>query len=117
MLRPEILSKEPLSISQVKEVMNDIQKRDGELTFRGGKTIEHVNEVPTISVSKALELKDKLLALEIPRLKDLHVVKLIDTFPESAEQAKIILTGFNVTITKENLKQIVDLLDDYRPTK
>ena len=117
MLRPDILQKEPLSVSQVKEELGRIQKRDEELTFRGGKTLEHVNEAITISAKKAIELQEKLLTLDIPRLKDIHVVKLIDTFPESADQAKVILSGFNLTITKENLKQIIDLLDDYRPTK
>lgn len=117
MLRPEILEKEPLTVAEVKDILKKTQKRDEELTFRGGKTQEHVNEVPTISVTKTKELKKKLLDLEIPRLKEEHVIKLIDTFPLNPDQAKIILSGFNITLTSEKLKQLVDVLDDYRPVK
>jgi DNA-directed RNA polymerase subunit F len=117
MLQPEILNKEPLSITEVKDILQTIQKRDEELTFRGGKTLEHVNDVPTIDSKKVSELKEKLISLDIPRLKDIHIIKLIDTFPEEVEQVRLILTGFNMTITKDNLKQIVDVLDEYRPMK
>ena len=113
----KVLEQRPVTITEVKDTLNKIQKRDEELTFRGGKTLDYVNEVPTISMTKVKELKKKIKELEIPRLKDEQIVKIIDTMPESPEHLKIILTGFNVTIVKDNLKKITDLLDDYRPVK
>jgi len=113
----KVLEKKPVTISAVKDVLKKVQKRDEELTFRGGKTLDYVNDVPTISMTKVKDLKKKILGLEIPRLKEEQIVKIIDTMPESPEHLKIILSGFNVTIVKENLKKIVDVLDDFRPVK
>ncbi len=116
-MKPEILEKKPITIAEVKDNLKKIQKRDEELNFRGGKTIDHVNEVPTISLSKTKELHKKIETLEIPRLKDIHIVKIIDTMPESHEHLKVILSGYNATITKENMQKIIDVVDEYRPMK
>ncbi len=113
----KVLKQRPITISEVKDMLNKVQKRDEELTFRGGKTLDYVNEVPTLSLTKLKELKKKIKDLEIPRLKDEQIVKIIDTMPESPEHLKIILSGFNVTIVKDNLKKIVDVLDEFRPVK
>ena len=113
----KVLEKRPVTIGEVKDTLKKIQKRDEELTFRGGKTLDYVNEVPTISMTKTKELIKKIEALEIPRLREEQIVKIIDTMPESPEHLKIILSGFNVTIVKDNLKKIIDVLDDFRPVK
>ncbi len=117
MVKPEVLEQKPVTVSEVKDILKKVQKRDEELTFRGGKTLDHVNEVPSATLTKTKELAKKIAALEIPRLKDIHIVKTIDTMPESAEHLKVILSGYNVTITKENMQKIVDTLDEYRPIK
>ena len=115
MSQPEILEQRPITIAEVKDTLKKIQKRDEELTFRGGKTQDYVNEVPTISMTKTKELMKKINDLEVPRLKDIHITKIVDTMPESPEHLKIILSGFNVTIVKDNLKKIVDVVDEFRP--
>jgi DNA-directed RNA polymerase subunit F len=116
-MKPEILEQKPVTIAEVKETLKKIQKRDEELTFRGGKTLDHVNEVPTITITKTKELFKKIEELDIPRLKDIQIVKIIDTMPESAEHLKVILSGYNVTIIKENMQKIIDVVDEYRPIK
>ena len=113
----KVLEQRPITVSEVKDTLGKIQKRDGELTFRGGKTLDYVNDVPTIGLTKLKELKKKIKELDIPRLKDEQIVKIIDTMPESAEHLKIILSGFNATIVKDNLQKIVDVLDDFRHVK
>jgi len=117
MVKPEILEKRPVSIPEVKEMLKDIHKRDEELSFRGGKTEDYINEVAQLTFKKSKDLTKKLNDLEIPRLKPEHIIKIIDILPDSAEHLKVILSGFNITITKENLKKIVDALDEFRPTK
>ena len=116
-MKPEILEKRPVSVSEVKNILKNIQKRDEELSFRGGKTQDYVNDVAQIPMTKAKELSKKIEELDVPRLKEQHIIKIIDTLPESPEHLKVILSGFNVTVTKENLKKITDVVDEYRPTK
>ncbi|MBN1175869.1 hypothetical protein JXA48_04460 [Candidatus Woesearchaeota archaeon] len=117
MVKPEILEKRPVSIPEVKDMLKAIHKRDDELSFRGGKTEDYVNEVAQLTSKKAKDLSKAIEDLDIPRLKPEHIVKIIDTLPDTPEHLKVILSGFNVTITKENLKKIVDALDEFRPAK
>ena len=117
MVKPEILEKRPVSVAEVKSMLSNIHKRDGELSFRGGKTEDYVNEVASVSFTKVKQLMKTVEALEIPRLKEEHIIKIADLMPESPEHLKVLLSGFNVTITKDNLKRITDALDDFRPVK
>lgn len=116
MVKPELLEKRPVSIAEVKDVLKKVHKRDEELSFRGGKTEDYVNDVAGLTFKKAKDCMKKIKDLEIPRLKEEHLIKIVDTLPESPEHLKVILSGYNVTITKENLKRIVDVIDEFRPT-
>lgn len=113
-MKPEVLAKRPVSAAEVKHILKKVQERDEELSFRGGKTQDYVNEIATISMTKAKEAAKKIEGLEIPRLKEEHIIKIIDTMPTSAEHLKVIMSGYNTTITKDNLQKIVDALDEYR---
>ena len=100
MVKPEIIEKRPVSIPEVKDMLKAIHKRDEELSFRGGKTEDYVNEVAQMTSKKAKDLAKKIEELEVPRLKPEHIVKIVDTLPDSPEHLKVILSGFNVTVTK-----------------
>jgi len=117
MSHPEIIEKEPLGTAQVKSILQKIHKRDGELTFRGGKTQDYVNEATSLTDKKTTDAVKKLEKLEVSRLKQIHFVKIVDLMPESAEHLKFILSGFNITLKKEDLTKIVDALDEFRTVK
>jgi len=117
MSKLEVLEKRPVSITEVKDILKTIHKRDEELSFRGGKTEEYVNDIVSLTAKKAKDLAKKIEELNIPRLRDTQIIKIIDTLPESPEHLKVIMSGFNITITKENLKKITDAIDEYRPSK
>lgn len=117
MSHPEIIDKKALNLAQVKTTLKKIHKRDEELTFRGGKTEDYINEVATITEKAAKDAFKKIESLEISRVKTEHIIKIVDLLPESPEQLKIMLTGFNLTLKKEDLEQIVNALDEFRPLK
>ena len=117
MSKPEILEKRPVSVAEVKDVLKTVHKRDEELSFRGGKTEDYANEMATLTFKKTKELIKKLGELEVPRLREQHFIKIADTMPEHAEQLKVILSGYNVTVTKENLKKIIGAIEEFQPIK
>ena len=59
---------------------------------------------------KAKDLYKKIEALDIPRLKEAHICKMIDVMPTNINDLKSILQGQPVTIKDENLKKILDVL-------
>ncbi len=105
----EILSETPISAYQLKEELEKIKKRDKELNFRAAKTGEHLNSIGT---TKNLDsLYEQISKLDISRLKDQHIRKILDIMPKSVNELKVVMQGYTVSVTNENMKNIVDLIN------
>ncbi|MEK6960401.1 MAG: hypothetical protein AABX47_04460 [Nanoarchaeota archaeon] len=109
-MRPEIIKETPVSLPEAKGDLERIKRRDGELTFRGTKTEEYLAQFAAVDEKKAKDLYKKIEALDIPRLKEAHICKMIDVMPTNINDLKSILQGQPVTIKDENLKKILDVL-------
>lgn len=104
----KILNEIPISNFQLKEELAKIKKRDKELNFRANKTEEYLNQIAPDK--KSSELSKKIEKLDIPRLKDVHIQKIVDTMPISVKDLKVILQGYTLTINNDNAKKIVDII-------
>ncbi len=108
MVQIDIKNEQVLTLAETKNILEKIKKRDEELGFRSGRTYEYLTSFNPGSEKKAQEMKKKIEELDIPRLKQEQIVKIVDLMPESLEELKVILQG--VTITNDNLKKIEGLL-------
>ena len=113
MAKPKLIEESAINMSELREELTKIQKRDGELSFRANKTMEYLNNVVTLPIKPARELYEKIEKLGIPRLKDSHIHKIVDILPGTVEELKTIIQGYTLTITQENLKKIVDTVSPY----
>jgi len=113
MTNPEVLSQTPISMAELKEELEKIKKRDKELGLRAQKAEEHLNQFAKLDSKKAVELKDQIEKLKIPRLRDSHIVKIVDLLPKTVEDLKVILQGYALTVSNDNLKKIVEVVRKY----
>ena len=111
-MRPEIIGEKPVTLSEAKSDLSFIKARDGELSFRSTKTEEYLAQFAPIEEKKAQELFKKIDALHVPRLKDSHICKIIDVTPVNLTEIKAILQGYTLTIKDENLKKILEVLNE-----
>lgn len=117
MTKPKILDEEPMSIPEVKAALAKIKERDEALTFRGNKTEDYLNQFAVLSQKKAEELAAKLEKLKIPRLKEIHIKKIIDVMPKTAKEVKIVLQGYTITVKQEHMKKIGEVVAEFAPKK
>ncbi len=103
----KILSETAIPAAELKEKLEAISKEDT-LNFRANKTYEYLNEFVEMGKNDAEELIGKIKKLNTPRLKDEHIVKLADLKPKTAEEVKVILQGYPITISKENLAKLAE---------
>lgn len=116
-MNPKILEEKPISIYGLKDEIKKIQKRDPVLSLRTGKTEEYINQF-TVLKDKEVELLEKdITSMEIPRMKDLHIKKIIDTLPTSVEELKVIMQGYAITMTKENMQKIISSIEKHYQQK
>ena len=104
------LTETPISISQVKEALTAVKDKEGELNYRAGKTFEYLEQFAKLSQKEAHKLAEELTKLAIPRIKEQHIMKLIDVMPTTAKDVKTVLQGYAVTVTNDNLQKIADTI-------
>lgn len=117
MVKPEIISEKPITLTELKQEIDKIKKRDKELNFRVGKTEEYLSHFITLNKTEQDELIKKLEKLNVPRLKDIHITKIVDILPKTVDELKIILQGYTITVNNDNIKKIVDIVKDFAEKK
>lgn len=111
----QLISETPINIYHLKKELEKIKKRDNELNFRANKTEEYLNQIATLK--NADELFDKIQHLNIPRLKDQHIHKIIDIAPTTVNELKVALQGYTITISNESMKKIVETINEFLEEK
>jgi DNA-directed RNA polymerase subunit F len=117
MSKPEVLEKRPLNIVTVKDALKKIKKRDEELNFRSARTEEYVNATARLKSKEAKELVEKLEALEIPRLKPEYIQKIVDVLPVNEKHLKVVLQGYTLSVSGDNQKKIMTVVQEFLPKK
>ena len=113
MTKPRLVSQEPITLAEVKAELEKIKEKTKELNFRATRTEEYLNIFTKLSKSKAEELKKKLADLNVPRLGNDHIAKIVDTLPKNTEELKVVLQGYPLTITKENMNKISKAVKEF----
>ncbi|MDD5331465.1 MAG: hypothetical protein PHE43_01405 [Candidatus Nanoarchaeia archaeon] len=107
----QTINEVPLTLVEMKERIEKVEKRDKELNFRATKTKEYLGTfTKDMDLKTATELKKKITELNIPRLKDRQIVKIIDLMPQDLDSLKILLIGENITIKNEDLEKILQVI-------
>lgn len=117
MAKPTILKEEPITMAELKEKLEDIKARDKELNFRAKKAEDYLNKFVQIDSKKALELKQKLEGLKLTRLKPEMITKIIDLLPRTIDELKVVLQGYVVSVSKDDAKKIVKIVNEFVPAK
>jgi len=106
MVKPQLLSETPMSLVEVKAEIERIKQRDPQLNFRTGKCEEYVNDIVSLSAEQASAVRKKLRELGISRLKEEHIIKVVDLLPKTPEDVRIVLQGSASHLAKKDLEQI-----------
>ena len=106
----ELVNETPLTMAELKENLEEIKKRDKELNDRASRTYDYLNKSVNLKTKEAIKLKQEIIKLEIPRLKEKHIIKMVDILPKDIESLKLIFASENITIKQEDLQRILETL-------
>jgi len=110
MVEMNTLGEKPLTLVELSEKIEQIKKRDKELGSRAERINEYLNKFVKLKTKKVEELKKEMDNLDIPRLRERHLVKIIDILPEDMDSLKMIFAGENVTIKQDDLQRILNVI-------
>lgn len=106
----DLINEMPITMAELKERLDEIKKRDKELKPRTLKTHEYLEKFVSIKAKDALKIKEEIIKLQIPRLKERHIIKIIDIMPKDLEALKLIFVGENITLKQDDLDKILNAL-------
>ena len=117
MVKPVIIEETPISMVKLKDELKCIKERDKELGEAANKTEEYLNQFVSLETKKAEELRKKLEELKITRLKNEFIIKIIDLMPKTVDQLKVILQGYIISLSQEDMKRIINVVNEFIPAK
>jgi DNA-directed RNA polymerase subunit F len=113
----KIIEDRPISMAELKEEIKEIKKRDAELGFRTAKVAEQIEVLKIVKQKDAEEMFEKIQKLGLPRLKDLHILKIIDLMPATITELKNITQSYSLAISNEGLEKALEILSEYQSKK
>ena len=112
----QIISESPINVYQLKKEIERIKKGHDELNFRAGKTEEYLHQAAP-DIKNPEELFEKIMKLNVPRLREQHIHKIIDTMPATANELKTVLQGYTITLNNDSIKKIADTITEFLEKK
>jgi DNA-directed RNA polymerase subunit F len=112
MVKPTLVSEEPMALADVKAELEKIKARDTTLNFRAGRCEEYLNDFAPVGTDKIALLRKKLEGLDISRLKKEHIVALLDMYPQTPDDVKAVFSGGTVSISRKDMERIAELFQE-----
>jgi DNA-directed RNA polymerase subunit F len=106
----EKIKETPVSLTELKARIDEIKKRDKELTFRTQKVNDYLHSIDALKNKDAEELKGDLEKLDISRLNEKQIIKLIDLVPTNLDSLRVIFSNENISIKSEELNKILEVV-------
>ncbi|OGM98396.1 MAG: hypothetical protein A2817_01105 [Candidatus Yanofskybacteria bacterium RIFCSPHIGHO2_01_FULL_39_8b] len=112
----QFIEEKPISLVEVRSILTDVESRDTELNYRSTKVKEFLENFGTeLTEAKKEKLLKKLKDLNLVRLKDEYYLKIIDFLPTTANDLKIVLQAYPVSLPKKDMDSIVEVVTEFAP--
>jgi len=103
-----VVEEKPVTLAELKEYLS--KKSKEELTTKAEKTLGYLRGLPI--TKNPQEIKEKLIALDIPRLKKKHIAKLIDIMPKDMDTLRATI-AHEISLKQEDMDKILNVLKSY----
>lgn len=109
---PQFVSEKPLSLVEVQRELENIQKRDIELNYVSAKVHEYLSSFVAVTPEQREVLHKKLKSLDLIRLKEEHIAKIIDFLPKNVNELRAILQAYPLSLVKKDQESIIEAVKD-----
>jgi DNA-directed RNA polymerase subunit F len=112
----EILDEEYLTVSEVKNLLADIEEEraldeDRELPYELARTIEHANRFAVLEPEESLELVEELEAFE--KVDEQTAYKIADLLPRARDELRAVFAQQRYSLDGDELDEILDVVAKY----
>jgi len=98
-----IKEEKPITMAEVSALVGDSE--------RSQEIKQFIKGFVKMEAAKAIEMKEEIAALNILKLKDLHIVKIVDFLPGDATELNKIVS--DASLDSEEIGKILDVVKKY----
>jgi DNA-directed RNA polymerase subunit F len=98
-----IKEEKPLTLAEVQDLVQDNEK--------GEEIKKFLKTFIKIDAKKAIQMKQELIDLDLIKLKESSIIKIIDFMPEDSSELNKIL--IDVSLDEEETNKILDVVKKY----
>jgi DNA-directed RNA polymerase subunit F len=109
----KIKSTEAISGAEVLEIVNGIEA-ERESTYRENRIKEYLNKTVKLSADDIKSAKEEIEQLQIPRLDENHIIKILEILPKNGTELRAIVSHSGTVLVDESVTKIMDVLAKYR---
>lgn len=106
----DIEEKRTVTVAEAKEILKEVKRQN----YVQKQALEYASKFSKMTTSKAKKLTDELLEAGIPRIKDRHLVKLVDLMPKTHDEMRAIFAKEEIAFTKQDMDKVLEILEKYR---
>ena len=96
-----ILERKPMSMSEANEFVD-----------KDSETKGFIKKFVTLKLEDAKKLREKLVGLDLLKIKEEHIAKLIDFLPDNSEDINKIFS--DVSLDEDEAKKILDTIKEFK---
>ncbi len=105
----KIIKKTPLTLAEIKELIeNKTESKKVEMMR------EYINKFLKLNPDEAKKFREELKQLNIPKLDDEYIVKIVDIIPIDAEDIRKIFVGSHISLNQDEIQKILDIAKKYQ---
>ncbi len=102
---------EPISLSEVKNILKRIEKERKELLYEQKIALEHANKFARLTEKKTKELIKELKTLDF--IQNTQAYKIADLLPITEDDIKTIFAKERITLKENDIKKILEIINKY----
>lgn len=108
----EVINQKPVHSSKVyEEITSKTQNR--EQTYREEKILDYLKKTNKLSTKDFDSAFQELVALEIPRIEEKHLVKILEIMPQNGTELRAIISHGGVVVVDDIVTQILDVIKKF----
>ena len=116
-MEPNIISQIPVTLTELKAELAKMKEKDKESSIRVTRMEDYLNAFVELNPEQGKELQEAITKLAINRLKEEHICKIVDLLPKNANELKIIMQAYAVSLTNDAAGKIVDAINEFLAKK
>jgi len=112
-----IVDTDPVTLTEVSNILKKKDKEyaewEEELRYEQKRSLEHASKFKKVTLKDVASMKKKLADLDLELSKE-RIVKIIDQLPQTVDDVRAIFAKERFNYSEEQLKQVTDIVDQFR---